>query len=73
VDKWRSEASSVKDKLTTQNFSPNIVAAKAAARKANWRRLKGIFRGTFALESRFADVIAQISSHEIKSGACLVR
>jgi hypothetical protein len=73
VDKWRSEASSVEDKPTAKGFSPNIVAAKAAARKANWRRLKGIFSNTFALESRFSDVIAQISSHAIKSGAHLVR
>jgi hypothetical protein len=49
------------------------VAAKAAAGNANWRRLKGILSNTFALESRFADVIAQISSHAIKSGAHLVK
>jgi hypothetical protein len=73
MDKWRSEASCVKYKLTTQDFSPNIVAAKAAARKPNWGRLEGIFSNTFALDSRCADFIAQISSHAIKSGAHLVR
>jgi hypothetical protein len=49
------------------------VAVKAAARSANWGRLMGIVRGTFALNSGFADVIAHISSHAIKSDAHLAR
>jgi hypothetical protein len=35
--------------------------------------MMGIFRGTFALKSRFADVIAQIIRHAIKSDAQFVR
>jgi outer membrane receptor protein involved in Fe transport len=37
-----------KDKSTTQTFSPNILAVRAAARIANWSRLTGILSGNFA-------------------------
>jgi hypothetical protein len=33
----------------------------------------GVFSNNFALESRFADVIAQISSHTVESDAHSVR